>query len=64
MIIAIIGLGLLYKNGQNHEIFIFVYSKLLLNSPFNEFPLIYRPKWVEGPFHGDVCDQNLRIFHF
>ena len=40
----IIAIGLLYKNGQNHEIFIFVYSKLLLNSPFNEFPLIYRPK--------------------
>ena len=19
---------------------------------------------LEGPFHGDVCDQNLRIFHF
>ena len=18
----------------------------------------------KGPFHGDVCDQNLRIFHF
>ena len=35
---------ILYKNGQNHEMFIFVYSKLLLNSPFNEFPLIYRPK--------------------
>ena len=40
----IITIGLLYKNGQNHEIFIFVYSKLLLNSPLNEFPLIYRPK--------------------
>ena len=44
----IIAIGLLYKNDQNHEIFIFVYSKLLLNSPFNEFPLIYRPEWVES----------------
>ena len=28
----IIAIGLLYKNGQNHEIFIFVYNKSLLNS--------------------------------
>ena len=31
----------IHINGQNHEIFIFVYRKILLNSPFNEFP--YRP---------------------
>ena len=37
----IIAIGLLYKNGQNHEIIIFVYSKSLINSPLNEFPLSY-----------------------
>ena len=36
---TIIAICLLYINGQIMMIFIFVYSKILLNSPFNDRPI-------------------------
>ena len=46
---------------RTHTLQVCFFSKCLMGG-FQMWD--FGKKSIEGPFHGDVCDQNLRILHF